>query len=122
MPEMTTTTDKDGRILEFKVLDLMEEMDLIEAAGSPTPPDRWMQYATLAATVRSINGVPRPYPTNRKMIRDQVQVVGSAGVSAVIAALASGDLPETVVDALTGENSVAKNSAGTPTSEPTSGS
>jgi len=74
--------DEDGRMIQVKSISVLEEMDLIEAAGNPTPPDRWMAIATIAATIRTIDGVPCPYPTTRPLIRAQVERAGAKGLRA----------------------------------------
>ena len=112
-------TDKNGRVLEIRVLGLLEEMDLIELAGSPTPPERWMAIATFAACVRSIDGVPQPPLTpaadvrlNRSKIRQRVATMGPDGLRAVVKALAA-EIPEGAADLVDGEEAdplaIAKN-------------
>ena len=93
-------TDDSGRRLEVRALNLLEEMDLIEAAGSPTPPERWMMIATFASCVRSIDGVPNPFPTKRLHIRPLVSKVGAAGLRAAVKALAPEDVPEGAAEAI----------------------
>ena len=97
---LTVVTDDTGRKLEVKSLGLLEEMDLLEAAGTPTPPDRWMMIATFAACVRTIDGVPCPPITTRRMIRDQVGRVGPAGLRAAVKALSPEDVPEGAEEAI----------------------
>ncbi len=110
LPGAVTVTDELGRLLEVKSLDLLDEMDLIEAAGVPMPPDRWVMIATFAACVRTIDGMPRPLPKNRAGIRDQVRRVGPAGLRAAIKALAPEDVPDGAAEAIEGEPlAVAKN-------------
>lgn len=80
-----TVTDDKGRVLVIREVSALEEMDLLEAAGeSASSNRRWMVNATLYACVRAIDGVPRPFPTTRKMIRAHIEVVGGAGISAVV--------------------------------------
>ena len=88
-------TDDKGRQLHVRSLTLLEEMDLIEAAGTPAPPDRWMNIAIFAACIRNIDGLPLLVPTKRNQIRAQVQRVGAEGIRAVAKALAP-ELPDGV--------------------------
>ena len=80
-----TVTDDAGRVLIIREVSALEEMDLLEAAGEAASSNRrWMVNATLYACVRSIDGVPRPFPTTRDMIRKHIEKVGGAGISAVV--------------------------------------
>lgn len=95
-----TVTDDAGRVLVIREVGPLEEMDLLEAAGEAASSNRrWMVNATLYACVRSIDGVPRPFPTTRQAIRHHIEAVGGAGISAVVKALspvvpeAPGDVP-----------------------------
>ena len=115
-PGSTTIRDDKGRMLEVRALDIVEELDLIEAAGADNSGNaRWMMIATFAACVRAIDGRPVPFPTTRRFIRDQVGRVGPHGVRAVVKALSPEDVPdgaEAVVNGA-GPLDAAKNSAGT---------
>jgi hypothetical protein len=117
-PEPTTTvSDGLGRQLDIRKLTILEEMDLLEMAGEAASNTRWMLMATIASTVRTIDGVPRPLPTNRKLLRAQMTAVGSEGLSAAISALGA-DVPEDadtdVDDGTLGRHvAIAKNSVGT---------
>lgn len=80
----TIVVDADGRKLEVKKLDILEELDLIEVAGEASENRRWMMLTTLACCVRSINGVPILYPKTKKALRDHVAKVGPVGIAAVV--------------------------------------
>ena len=110
LPEISAT-DHTGRRLQLRSLDLIEEFDLIEAAGVASETQRWMMLATFAACVRSIDDIPCVRPTTKALIRQQVQKVGSAGMRAVVAALST-ELPEgaaALVDGAAREADAAKN-------------
>ena len=100
-------TDDKGRVLKVRSLGLLEEMDLIELAGTPTPPDRWMMIATFAACVREVDGVPVPFPQNRAQIRKHVERVGPHGLRAAVKALAPADVPEGAEDAVSSNDPLA---------------
>jgi hypothetical protein len=80
-------TDSLGRKLRIQKLDILKELDLIEGAGKASTNDRWMMFATLAACVTAIDGVPCIAPSTRELIRAQVQRVGGEGIAAVADAL-----------------------------------
>lgn len=84
--ETKTVVDSLGRKLTVRELDLLEEMDVIEAAGPKNAQNaRWMMYATLAACVRDIDGVPSI--SSGGMLRGHLKTVGSEGINAVIGVL-----------------------------------
>ena len=102
-----TITDVDGRVLETEKLDLLGELDLIEIAGAVASGNaRWMAIATLCACVRKIDGVPLPFPQDRKSLRLVISKVGPAGMVALIKAFQV-DIPD--VDAGAAEMEIAKN-------------
>ena len=93
-----TVTDDKGRALVIREVSALEEMDLLEAAGEAASSNRrWMVNATLYACIRSIDGVPRPFPTTRKMMRQHIEACGGAGIGAVVKAL-SPAIPEDAED------------------------
>ncbi len=104
-------TDELGRALTVQELSFREEMNLAEAAGPSGEIRRWMVSATLAACVRAVDGVPCPFPSNRKMILAQADLVGSEGIKAVVEVLAP-ELPaddEGEADAAATDRQTAKN-------------
>ena len=104
----TTVTDSLGRVLVLKKLDLLNELDVIEAAGAASSNQRWMFLATLAATVRTIDGVPIPFPSDRKSLRSVMGLVKSEGVAAVVKAF-NEDIPDIPAEAGPAEADTAKN-------------
>ncbi len=106
-----TITDDTGRTLQVRALDIVEELDLIEAAGGENAANsRWMMVVTFAACVRSVDGLPKPTMIDKRPIRAWVQRVGPAGMRAVVKALAPADVPEDAADAIAaGPYDAAKN-------------
>lgn len=89
-------TDSKGRKLRIERLDVMRELDLIEAAGDAAASNaRWMSLATLACCVTWIDNLPQPFPTKKDEIRRYVGKVGSEGIAAVVKALGD-DVPADV--------------------------
>jgi hypothetical protein len=89
-------TDSKGRKLAVEKLDLVREMDLAEAAGDAGDVRRWWVYATICATVRSIDGVPVMMPKDKEGIKNLVRQVGEAGVAAALEALGD-EVPDAAV-------------------------
>jgi hypothetical protein len=100
-------TDSLGRKLRINKLDLLSEMDLIEAAGPDASGNpRWMMLATLACCINEINGVTVIFPNNRGALRKHVEKAGAEGVAAVASAFRA-DLPDE--DATDADAGIAKN-------------
>jgi hypothetical protein len=101
-------TDSLGRKLKVQKLDILKELDLIEAAGKAADNNRWMMLATLAACVIEVDGVPIPPPTTREKIRAQVARVRAEGIDAVAEAFKA-QLPEDGEGAAASSEEIAKN-------------
>lgn len=82
-------TDSKGRKLTLKELSLVDELDLIAAAGPHASLDRYIQLISLVACVTAIDGVPLPGCHNSIQLRGNVTRVGRDGVNAVVAHLAA---------------------------------
>jgi hypothetical protein len=93
--ETITRKDARNRTLTIKQLSLLEEMDLLAAAGADNARNsRWMLYATMAACVRSIDGDPlQPIP-NLRLLRSRVQHIGAEGVRLVSEIIAAETPPD----------------------------
>lgn len=91
--------DSLGRKLAVRPLQLMDEMDVIEAAGNAGDNRAWMMRAEVCCAVRAINGVPVIMPTTRNALRNHILAVGTEGLMAVMAAL-SDDMPASVAEEL----------------------
>ena len=84
MTDTVTIKDRDGRVLHVKQLSMMDEMDLVEAAGAAGENRRWMMMATICATVRQIGDVPCPFPRTKDAVRQHCQLVDNAGLEAAM--------------------------------------
>ena len=99
-PKSDTMTVKDakGRTLTIKKLSLLEEMNLLAAAGAERAGiARWMQYATIVSCVRKIDDNVLDLPGNLRLLNANIALVGAEGCAAVLSALAA-DLPPDVDD------------------------
>ena len=108
----STLTDAKGRNLRVVKLTILEELDLLEAAGQASEVRRWMMMATMTATVREIDGVPRPFPRTKDEVRKHVAAVGDEGLKAVIEwlnPLAEAGVSEEVNGLVAADQDVAKN-------------
>lgn len=96
-------TDSLGRKLTVKKLNLMEEMNLMVAAGSDRSSNaRWMQYATIVSCVRKIGDEHMQPPMTLRILQGNIQAVGSEGFAAAIGAMRS-ELPDDV-ESLAGDD------------------
>ncbi len=92
---MITVTLDDGRLLELRPVEPHEAMRLAEGVDAPgTGRDQrlsgnrvWWNRALQAAAVRSINGIPNPFPFSRTHIRAMVGDLGVAGLKKIAEAL-----------------------------------
>jgi hypothetical protein len=92
---MITITLDDGRVLELKAVAPHEAMRLAEGVDAPgTGRDQklsgnrvWWNRALQAASVRSINGIPNPFPFSRTHIRGIIGDLGVAGMKKIADAL-----------------------------------
>ncbi len=92
--ETHTVKDSRGRTLTVKKLTLLEEMDLLAAAGADNSANtRWMFYASLASCVRSIDGELMGPALTTRILRGNLQQVGSDGIAAVAKVFAA-ELPD----------------------------
>ena len=95
-PDILEATDSRGRKLTIKKLTLLEEMNLMVAAGANKAAiPKWMQYASVVACVRSIDGERVDMPLTSRILDANVALVGSEGFAAAVAVLYE-DLPEDV--------------------------
>ncbi|HTJ88875.1 MAG TPA: hypothetical protein VL356_01665 [Acidocella sp.] len=85
----------DGRILELKPAEPHEAMRLAEGVDAPgTGREQklsgnrvWWNRALQVAAVRSINGIPNPFPFSRTHIRGMVGDLGVDGIKKIAEAL-----------------------------------
>lgn len=96
MPIPAEVTTEDDRVLGLKEIDPGEMMDLIEAAGSAMASQSssaWLSYASIVCTVRSINGIPEPWPTTKSDVKALANRIGNSGLVAVQKAIADAEAP-----------------------------
>lgn len=92
---MITITLDDGRVLELNPVAPHEAMQLAEGVDAPgTGREQklsgnrvWWNRALQAAAVRSINGIPNPFPFSRTHIRGMIGDLGVDGVKKIAEAL-----------------------------------
>jgi hypothetical protein len=84
--ETKAVTDATGRVIRYRMLSPLQEMDLYEAAGDLSENRRWMVYATFAGSVTQIDDKPAPFPTTKAEVRGRVDQLGAAGMKALIEA------------------------------------
>ncbi|HVE21837.1 MAG TPA: hypothetical protein VNC39_07670 [Acidocella sp.] len=92
---MIAITLDDGRVLELRPVEPHEAMQLAEGVDAPgTGREQklsgnrvWWNRALQAAAVRSINGIPNPFPFSRTHIRGMIGDLGAAGVTKIVEAL-----------------------------------
>jgi hypothetical protein len=81
-------TDAAGRVIGWRPLLPLEDMDLAELAGAENAENRkWMLYATCAFVVVEIDGDPIPKPRNKLQLRAVVQRLGKDGLASLIDAM-----------------------------------
>ena len=108
-----TVTDALGRVITYRILDPGDTLDLLEAAGTASQAQGFMQYAMIVASAVSIqdvggSDVPMPRITTRDGLRSAGKQLKNEGVIALSKRLFEGETtaPEQI--------ETAKNSAGTP--------
>ncbi|HEY1857602.1 hypothetical protein [Acidocella sp.] len=92
---MISITLDDGRVLELNAVAPHEAMRLAEGVDAPgTGRDQrlsgnrvWWNRALQAAAVRSISGIPNPFPFSRTHIRGMIGDLGADGMRKIAEAL-----------------------------------
>ena len=96
--DVLEATDSRGRKLTIKKLTLLEEMNLMVAAGAERAAiPKWMQYASVVACVRSVDGDMIDPPLTGRLLNANIARVGSEGFAAAVTVLFD-DLPPDVRD------------------------
>jgi hypothetical protein len=85
------TTDADGKVYKYKDLDPADMLNLMEAAGANSGNQGWMRMAMLISSVKDIDGLPVPMPTNKNQVLSLARQVGNAGLVALNAAMFGDD-------------------------------
>jgi hypothetical protein len=76
-------SDDNGRQIEIKILSALDSMRLTRVAGKDAQNSSWMMYATIAASVVSIDGERLPQPQSVREIEAIVQRLDNTGVMAI---------------------------------------
>jgi hypothetical protein len=80
MIEITLT---DGRVLGIEGTTPAESMKLAEGTGELSGNYRWCSLALVAASIRSIDGIPRPFPTHKKHIEALLKDLEEDDIAAI---------------------------------------
>lgn len=87
MADETKIVEAEGRKFHVRPLDPGDTLDLLEAAGDRAGKRGWMLYASRACSVRQIDEVPVPMPTDVDSIKALARRIGNAGMAALMADL-----------------------------------
>ena len=94
-------TDAGGKKITVQQLDPGEFLDLLEAVGAASTNSGYVGYSSIIAAAREIDGVPLPFPIDKKGIKAAAKRLGNAGIAAVSTALGKvvEDAPDTLAAA-----------------------
>ncbi|MGI4941775.1 MAG: hypothetical protein ACRYHQ_14640 [Janthinobacterium lividum] len=79
--ETYSVTDASGRALVIKKLSQIERARMFEAVEDVAS-YQWIAMASAALSVRSINAVPCPFPSNKKEVENRFTQLGDDGMDA----------------------------------------
>lgn len=79
--------DATGRKIGWRKLQALEAMDLSEIAAQNSTNTGWMIYATLAYSVREIDGQKLALPKTKSALRARIQQLGDDGLDALTKAM-----------------------------------
>ena len=83
-------SDPTGRIFKIKLLNSLDRLRLLKAAGPELAHNEaWLNVAALAVSVSEINGIPRVVPSNERQIEAAVLELGDIGLQTIASALDS---------------------------------
>jgi hypothetical protein len=86
----TLIEDGEGRKLTIRTLNMRDQLRLFKALGPELSLNElYLGFATLAASVTAVDGVPLPFPSNEAAIEHAVERLGEAGLEAVALATSS---------------------------------
>lgn len=80
---LTYVTDEQGRQIGWRKLSALDDFDLCEIAGGNASNREWMMRASLAFSVREINGEQIARPATKAQLRALVARLDDAGMVAV---------------------------------------
>jgi hypothetical protein len=85
------TTTSAGVKLGVAEMEPADQLDLLEACGRQSTNPAWVGMALLVCSVRDINGVPEPTPSNPAQVKALANKLGHAGIAAVRSVLEGED-------------------------------
>jgi hypothetical protein len=83
---MIRITLADGRVLGIEGVTPAESMKLAEGTRELSGNRGWCSMAIIVAAIRSIDGIPRPFPTHKKHIEALLKDLNEEDVAAIRAA------------------------------------
>lgn len=83
---MIEVTLRDGRVLGVEGVTPAESMKLAEGTRELSGNRGWCSMALIAASIRSIDGIPRPFPTHKKHVEALLKDLNEDDVLAIRAA------------------------------------
>lgn len=81
--EMRYVTDAQGRRIGWRKLNALEDFDLVEIAGDNNNNANWMFRASIAFSIREIDGEAVSRPLKKDHIRAMISRLGTDGMSAI---------------------------------------
>lgn len=80
----TVIEDSEGRKLTIRTLNMRDRLRLFKALGPELSLNEpYLGFATLAASVIAVDGVPLPFPSNEAAVEHAAERLGDAGLEAV---------------------------------------
>ena len=121
MNDARTVADARGRQIVFSVLSVLDQARLALVVGRGGHPEDtqnavFMQMATVAYAVTTIDGVPMSRPATHGQILAAIGTLGDEGFAAVMRAMRTEMDATEEAARMAAERSVAKSSPATPTS------
>lgn len=86
---MIEITLLDGRVLGIDGVTPAESMRLAEGTRELSGNRGWCSMALVVASIRSVDGIPRPFPTHKKHIESLLKDLSEDDVAAIRAAFSS---------------------------------
>jgi hypothetical protein len=80
---MIEITLRDGRILGVEGVTPAESMKLAEGTRELSGNRGWCSMAIIVASIRSIDGIPRPFPTHKKHVEALLKDLNEDDVAAI---------------------------------------
>lgn len=92
MTETIFLTTKSGKKLEYRAMNPGEVLDLILACGNEaTNNEMYLNVVQSWCGVRSVDGIPVPFPRDKKSIHELANVIGNDGIEEISKYLSKAD-------------------------------